>query len=80
MGKVVFVKRTVKRKFSIISMWTNEDIKKRTEDEDYYNGFETGAVEPPPDVPQPTQVDKHPAEDSRRYEIEVVNKTYSSLL
>jgi len=36
-----------------MSRWTNEDLKKRIEDQDQSNGFGRGVVELSLDVPQP---------------------------
>ena len=52
MDKVVFVRRTVKRRFPTMSTETNEDIKKRIKDEDHCKSFGKRVVEPPLDVPQ----------------------------
>jgi len=76
----VFVKRTMKRKFPTMSVWTNEDFMKRTEDEDRINNLGRCVVEPPLDVPRPTEAKQHSTKDNRRSGIEVVKKKYSSLL
>ena len=44
LDRVVFIKRTVKREFSMMSTWTNKNIKKRVEDEDQSRGFGRGTI------------------------------------
>ena len=69
LDKVVFMKRRVKRQFPIMSTWTNDQIKKRIEDEDQSHGFRRGTVEPCLNVPYPTMHEQHPTEDIRSSQI-----------
>ena len=77
---VVFVKKTLKREFPTMFTWTNEEIKKRIEDEDQSYDFKRRVVKCLLDVPLLTQPKQHPTEDNRRSEIEGMDKAYSSLL
>ena len=69
LDKVVFIKWTLNKQFPMMSTWTNEDIKRRIEDEYMSNGFGKGDVEPPPHVAQPIEAEQQVAEDNRMTEI-----------
>ena len=80
LDKVLFMKRTVSREFPTMSTWTNEDIKKRVENEVRSYGFRRGVVEPCLNVLHLTLIDHLLAKDLGTSEIEPVNKTYLSYM
>ena len=60
---IIFIKRTLKREFHMMSTWTNEDIKKMVEDEDHSHGCGRGTSELCLNVPHPLMTEQHPVED-----------------
>ena len=59
LDRVIFIKRTAKREFPIMSTWTNEHIKKKIEDLDQSHGFGKGIIELHLNVPYLTMPEQH---------------------